>query len=179
MSKFITDFFSGPWIILMYLIAGAGLAISIVTGKLWGAGVALVLLTIWDIVWLFAIEAVRDRDPKEMNESATRARTYMSYFLAVYGIGFGFFLSANDAGRKAFLQMCSDSGVPKWVFLVPFAVTGVSMLFIPIKLTRANDATKASRAVESLVAFNAWCEQFIIIGLFYGIGRLLYYAGTT
>ena len=62
--------------------------------QMWPLVVAIAVFTCWDALWIFLHDS--ERNAQEMLDTSTRARTYMSYFVAIYGAGIVFVLPVSD-----------------------------------------------------------------------------------
>ena len=149
-------------VVALYILSLVLLFLGPWTGHVWPLIVALVIFTAWDVFWLFANDA--DRNAQEMLDTSTRARTYMSYYIAIYGAAIAFILPLSDvAQRQAALALLTGSGVPGWLMIAPLVLCSVAMMFFPIKLGigagTALDQRKPTAANVSIVIFNAWAQK--------------------
>ena len=154
----------GSWmpVIALYLVSLGLLILGPWTGSLWPLILALAIFTVWDVLWIFANDA--DRNAQEMLDTSTRARTYMSYYIAIYGAAIAFILPLSDkAGRDAALALLAGSGVPGWLLIAPLVLSSVAMLFFPIKLGEGVgtplEKRKPTHANVAIVIFNAWTQK--------------------
>jgi len=160
--------FYGNWasVFFMYVLALGLLVTGWVTRACWPLGVAIGVFTIWDLLWAASSP---DRTAQETLDSATRARTYMSYFVAVYGVALGFFFVRLAAGdQKEIIRLVTNAGVPPMLLLMPFALQSTAMLFFPVKL--GGDATGVPNAIGlagkyptsanlAVLVINVWVEK--------------------
>ncbi len=168
--------YSGHYVLYAYLLTAALLLLAVRQGSLLFVASAAALFAVWDIVWITGPDVVRDRSSEEMNASATRARTYLSYFLGVYGAGTAYFvLNMTAAQRESLLETCGKAGVPRWLLVVPLAWTGITMLFFPIQL-KENKAP--STAVRTLIVTVTWSQKIITFTVLFCILRLAYYTSS-
>jgi len=149
-------------VVALYIVSLVLLVLGPWTGHVWPLILALVIFTAWDVFWLFANDA--DRNAQEMLDTSTRARTYMSYYIAIYGAAIAFILPLSDtAQRQAALALLAGSGVPGWLMIAPLVLCSVAMMFFPIKLGvgagTALDQRKPTPANVSIVIFNAWAQK--------------------
>lgn len=149
-------------VVALYIVSLVLLVLGPWTGHVWPLILALVIFTVWDVFWLFANDA--DRNAQEMLDTSTRARTYMSYYIAIYGAAIAFILPLSDtAQRQAALALLTGSGVPGWLMIAPLVLCSVAMMFFPIKLGVGSgtplDQRKPTPANVSIVIFNAWAQK--------------------
>lgn len=121
---------------------------------------------------VLASGAFAGRNVGDRNESVTRARTYISWFMALYGIVFGLVFSAASDVRDLFAVALSNAHVPIWLLALPFALTLICMLFIPIAL-EGDKEDSASGAPRGLFAFVIFSEKLILILLGHLVFRLI------
>jgi putative copper export protein len=129
---------------------------------MWPLVVAIAVFTAWDLLWLGVHDA--ERNAQEMLDTSTRARTYMSYFVAIYGAGIVFVLPVSDKiDREAVLTALAQSGAPGWLLISPLALCAVAMLFFPIKLGEGTVDALVNRpptaANVAVVVLNAWIQK--------------------
>ena len=162
-------------VVAAYLVMLLLLAAGSVTGRMWPLGIAILVFTLWDVLW--ATSGGLDRTARETLESATRARTYMSYFVAVYGAALAFFLLRLAEGQqKEVLLLIRNAGVPLWLTLLPFALQAVSMLFFPVRLgadtvAGANGVSLATKTPTSanvaVLVITVWVEKVTTFSFVY------------
>ena len=172
------SFYRQWWSIgLIYLITVALLAIGATTGVLWPLWLATGIFTIWDGLWISS-GAWGDRTALEILESSTRARTYMSYFVSIYGAALAYFLlRLGEDQQKEVLALIRNAGVPLVLFVLPFALQSISMLFFPISLgqdTGSNNvrglANKVPTAANlAMLVIAAWVEKVTTFCFLYAI----------
>lgn len=149
-------------VLALYAISFAFLVVGAVTSAIWPLITALVIFTIWDVLWIYANDD--DRNAQEMLDTSTRARTYMSYYIAIYGAAIVFILPLSaQTEREAALQLLADSGVPGWLLIAPLVLCSVAMLFFPIKLGAGTgtplEKRKPTPANVTIVIFNAYIQK--------------------
>ena len=161
--------FYSDWrpVIAAYVVASLLLALGFVTGAIWPLGVAIVGFALWDLLWVTS--DAPDRTAQEAIDSATRARTYMSYFVAVYGAALAFFLlRLGESQQRDLILLARNAGVPLPLILLPFVLQAISMLFLPIRLgeatlkgaTGVGLATKTSTASNlAVLVLTVWVEK--------------------
>lgn len=168
-------------ILLAYVIAFALLVVGTITRSICPLYVAIIGFTLWDVLWV--VYGAPDRTAQETLDSTTRARTYMSYFVAVYGAGLAYFLLhlAEDQQAKV-LQIISNAGVPKALILLPFALQAIAMLFFPICLGK--DVIAKSKHADTLagktptdanlavLVITAWVEKVTTFSFVYVIAMI-------
>ncbi len=157
----------GHWlpVTIAYLFTFGMLCLGLLTASGKPLWITLLFFTIWDALWL--IKEVPDRNAQEVLDSSTRARTYMSYFIAVYGAGMLFFLFRIDhAEQLKLIGLIGETGMPLWLPLLPLAICTVAILFFPIQLSctpksTSNDLSKQkpSSANIAVMAINAWTQK--------------------
>ena len=177
-----TSLYSKAWVLIAYALTASFLSLGmLVGGRFWYAA-GLILFLIWDIGWLTADKSVRDRSAKETLDSSTRARTYMSWFLGVYGAVLAIFLfRSTDADRSNFFNLCIAANIDPIIFVLPFALTGLVLLFFPVALGEGDsssdlDQRKPSTANISVLMLNAWAQKVTTYSFLYAVLRLLYYS---
>ena len=174
MKKFYSQW---PPVVLMYVATFVLLVVGSQTGAMWPLWVAIIMFTVWDLVWVCS--DAPDRTAEETMESATRARTYMSYFVALYGAGLAYFLlRLGEDQQKQVIELFRQARVPLVLILLPFALQTVSMLFFPIRLGGeatggANGVGLAAKAPTpanlAVLVVNAWVEKVTTFSLLYVI----------
>lgn len=163
------NLFKGPFILIAYL-AGS---LSIFSGA-YPSDVVLVsglaILLIWDVLYIFHPESFTGRTIENTNESVTRARTYISWFIGLYGVVIGIVLSQGD-GTSHLATALERSGTPTWLVALPLLLALVSMLFVPLQLSgKSDDAQQRPNAALKLLFFLVVYLQKVILILIGNIG---------
>src|SRR5476651_1075869 len=96
MTKLISSWLA---VLLLYVASVSFLFIGSATGAMWPLAAAVIMFTVWDFIWILCRDG--DRNAQEMLDSSTRARTYMSYFVAIYGTGIFFILRLSSEPDRA------------------------------------------------------------------------------
>jgi ketosteroid isomerase-like protein len=150
--------------------------------NLWPLWTGIMLFTVWDLGWI-ACKPV-DRTAQEIMESSARARTYMSYFVAVYGAGLAYFLLRMGSQEQAqVFTIVRGAGVPVLLLVSPFALPTVAMLFFLIQLGVGNGTNLGQKAptkanlVVLMVA--AWIEKVATFSFVYVVTRISVYLTET
>ena len=171
----------GTWwaITFLYLVSISLLMAGPLTTRMWPLVVAIAVFTAWDLLWLGVHDA--DRNAQEMLDSSTRARTYMSYFVAIYGAGIVFVLPVSDKiDREQVLAVLAQSGAPGWLLISPLVLCAVAMLFFPIKMGEGTADALVNRpptaANVAVVVLNAWIQK---VSTFVFVYSLLLIAAST
>lgn len=140
--------------------------------SLWPLAAAIIVFAAWDLCWVWCDPL--DRTAKEILESAWRARTYMSYFVAVYGAGLAYFLlrmGSTEQGQV--FTIIRNAGVPMWLLVIPFALPTVAMLFIPIQVGRGEgqtlDGQAPTRAAIAMFLAVGWMEKVATFSFLYAV----------
>jgi hypothetical protein len=159
MTKLISSWLA---VLLLYVASVSFLFIGSATGAMWPLAAAVIMFTVWDFIWILCRDG--DRNAQEMLDSSTRARTYMSYFVAIYGTGIFFILRlSSEPDRAAALLLLDKSGVPGWLLIAPFILCAVAMLFFPIKMGEGTNTPLAQRqptdANIAIVILCAWIQK--------------------
>jgi len=155
--------FKGPFILLAYLIG----AISIASGA-FSNDVVLVLgllaLLVWDLLYVRHPESFKGRSIESTNESVTRARTYISWFIGLYGVLIGIGLSQGDAAIQLSAAL-ERSGTPTWVVALPIVLSVVSMLFVPVQLSAESGSEPESpnTALKMLFFLVVYLQKVVLI----------------
>ncbi len=175
-----TRIYTDAWVLGAYVLTTTFLILGIVNGGHIWLFAALALFTIWDAGWLVVEETARDRSAKDMLESSTRARTYMSYFMTVYGAVLAFVLfQSTPAQRRAFFELSTAANIHPVLFGIPFALTGLSLFFFLIALGSGEGTNLEGRppsvANISIVVWAAWAQKVATFTFMYAVLRLLYY----
>jgi len=149
-------------VVSLYVLSIGCLILGPWTGQVWPLIVALVVFTLWDGFWLLTNDD--DRNAQEMLDTSTRARTYMSYYIAIYGAAIAFILPLSDSTqRAAALALLTASAVPGWLLIAPLVLCSVAMMFFPIKLGIGAgtplEQRKPTDANVAIVIFNAWTQK--------------------
>lgn len=161
--------FKGPFILIAYL-AGS---LSIFSGY-YHSDVVLVsglaILLIWDMLYMCHPESFKGRTIERTNESVTRARTYISWFIGLYGVVIGIVLSQGD-GAGYLSAALERSDTPTWLVALPLLLSLVAMLFVPLQLSgKADDAHHKPNAALKLLFFLVVYLQKVILILIGNIG---------
>ena len=171
----------GTWwaITFLYIVSVSLLLAGPLTRRMWPLVVAIAVFTAWDLLWLGVHDA--DRNAQEMLDSSTRARTYMSYFVAIYGAGIVFVLPVSDKiDREQVLAVLAQSGAPGWLLISPLVLCAVAMLFFPIKMGEGTADALVNRpptaANVAVVVLNAWIQK---VSTFVFVYSLLLIAAST
>lgn len=171
----------GTWwaITLLYLVSLFLLLAGPLTKRMWPLVVAVAVFTAWDLLWIAVHDA--DRNAQEMLDSSTRARTYMSYFVAIYGAGIVFVLPVADKiDRERVLAVLAQSGAPGWLLISPLVLCAVALLFFPIKMGAGTADALVNRrptaANAAVVVLNAWIQK---VSTFIFVYTLLLIAAST
>lgn len=150
--------------------------------SLWPLWLGVALFTVWDLGWI-ACQPV-DRTAQEIMESSARARTYMSYFVAVYGAGLAYFLLRMGSQEQAqVFTIMRGAGVPILLLVSPFALPTVAMLFFLIQLGTGSGTTLAQKAPTpanlTVLMVAAWIEKVATFSFVYVVTRIGVYLTET
>jgi hypothetical protein len=142
---------------------------------------AIVLFTVWDILW--ALSSAPDRTAQETLESSTRARTYTSYFIAIYGAGLAYFLLRMGSNeQKQALTLIKNAGVSMPLLLAPLVLPAVALMFFPIRLG-SEDCQKNGTMVSlsqrtptsanlAILTMSAWTQKVATFCFVYEVARI-------
>jgi uncharacterized protein len=154
-AKFYAHWFP---LVCMYFLSLVLMVLGPFSHSFWPLAAAILVFIVWDLGWVWC--KPRDRTAKEILESALRARTYMSYFLAVYGAGLAYFLlRMGSADQGQVFAIIHKAGVPIWLLIVPFALLTVAMLFIPIQV-----GCGSGRTLDDQAPTTATLAMFLVVG---------------
>ena len=155
--------FNGPLILVAYLIG----AITIFSG-IYHSDVVLVLgltcLFVWDWLYLRHPKSFIGRTVDGTNDSVTRARTYISWFIGLYGVIIGIALTQGD-GATRLSEVLENSGTPVWLVALPLILSLVSMLFVPLQLSSDQDDGNETpnSALKSLFFLVIYLQKAVLI----------------
>jgi hypothetical protein len=175
--------FYGSWISVgvVYIVTLILLVLGPVLGSNCPLWLAIVLFTVWDVVW--ALSAAPDRTAQETLESSTRARTYTSYFIAIYGAGLAYFLLRMGSNeQKEALTLIKNAGVSMPMLLVPLVLPAVALMFFPIRLG-SEDCQKNGSQVNlsqrtptsanlAILTMSAWTQKVATFCFIYEVARI-------
>lgn len=167
--------FRGPVLITAaYVISLFLLVLGAMAGSLVPLSVALVLFSVWDCAWLARYARRVERTAQEMLDSSTRARTYMSYYIAIYGAGLGYFVFGLSPQRhREIVVMLVTAHVPPWLLVAPVVLSGIAILFFPVQLGSRGDGDLKERppsgANLAVVTINAWVQKVATYTFLYSI----------
>lgn len=167
------NMFKSWWAVsVAYAIALGILIFGPVLGEVRLFWLAVGLFTIWDGLWIFS--GTIDRNAQEMLDSSTRARTYMSYFIAIYSAALiFFFFRLPDGEQKTIVDLFSKAEIPIWLLPVPLAMCGMAILFFPIQIgdvisKNLNDG-KPSKANIAVTVINVWVQKVSTFAFIFAI----------
>lgn len=155
--------FKGPFILLAYAIG----ALSIASGA-FPSDVVLVLgllaLFVWDLLYFRHSESFKGRSIESTNESVTRARTYISWFIGLYGVIIGIALSQGDAAVHL-TSALERAGTPTWLVALPIVLSIVAMLFVPLQLSAesGSEAESPNTALRLLFFLVVYLQKVVLI----------------
>lgn len=175
--------FYGHWasISLAYVVTLGLLILGPIVGSNCPLWVAIVLFAIWDLLWAFS--NVSDRTAQETLESSTRARTYTSYFIAIYGAALAYFLlrMGSDEQKQA-LKIISQAGISMPLLLAPIVLPAVALMFFPIRLGKEDfvkngavtslSSRAPSTASLAVVTLSAWTQKVATFCFVYDVARI-------
>jgi hypothetical protein len=172
--------YTEAWVLLAYALSAVLLSLGMISGGWLWFGVGVAFFVLWDLGWLLVDREARDRSAAEMVNSASRARTYMSWFLGIYGAVLAFFLfQATEDARNSFFVLCAAANINPLIFVLPFALTGLALLFFPIALGKGDGTDLSTKhpsiANISVVILTAWIQKVTTFAFLYGVLRLLYH----
>jgi ketosteroid isomerase-like protein len=141
----------------------------------WPLYVAIGLFTVWDLAWVGC--SPPDRTAQEILETSARARTYTSYFVAVYGAGLAYFLLRMGSQEQTqVFAIVKNAGVPMALLLSPLALPAVAMLFFPIRVGRGDGTGLAAKAPTAasiaVLLVNAWVEKVATFCFVYTVAMI-------
>lgn len=155
--------FSGPLFLFAYVLG----AVAILAGYFQSYApviAALAFFLAWDIAFVFTQGAFSGRTVAGINEGITRARTYVSWFIALYGALIGLAYTAGDPAGSTLLAASTAANVPLWLLASPLAFAFISMLFISISLDLGESESPApSPALRSVFCLVIFLEKVILI----------------
>jgi len=172
-GNWVSEFYgSWPPLVGFYTVSLALMLLGPRSHRLWPLAIATALFAAWDLCWAWCKPL--DRTAKEILESSWRARTYMSYFVAVYGGGLAYFLlrmGSTEQGQV--FTIIRNAGVPMWLLVIPFALPTVAMLFIPIQVGCGTGTTldqqNPTKAVVAMFVAVAWMEKVATFSFLYAV----------
>lgn len=155
---------NGFWLLVMYAVGAAAIFSGLIHSYTILAG-ALTLFLAWDIIYLRSEAAFAGRDVSAINDGVTRARTYISWFIGLYGVLFGLVFTSNADARALFQTAMMASNTPYWMIALPLALALLSMLFIPIQLKdhAPEGHDEPNSALKYLFVFVVQMQKIILI----------------
>jgi len=155
--------FTGPYIILAYLVGAAAIFCGLYQNDVVLVACLLILL-VWDFLYYCNPESFKGRSVTGTNESVTRARTYISWFIGLYGVIIGIVLSSGDeAGLLA--SALENSATPIWLFALPLVLSIVAMLFIPLQVSGLSEEQQQipNTALKLLFFLVVYLQKIVLI----------------
>lgn len=156
-------FYASAWSIsLAYSVAILLLWLGALTHTIYPLYAAVAFFTLWDV--MFFLAGRLDRNAQETTESATRARTYVSYLVVLYGGMIIYFIQKlGTTEAEALTNSLQMAGIPLWLVLAPLGLWGVSLLFFPITLgdehKRALNERNATSANLAVFFICSWSQK--------------------
>lgn len=154
--------FTGPFILLAYCIG----AFAIISGSFNSyipLIISLLILFIWDVLYIVDKDSFKGRTLSGINDSVTRARTYISWYIGLYGVIIGLTLTKSNE-MSQFATALSNSNTPVWVVALPLLLSIISMLFIPIQIgDQPKGQEKPNIALKSLFFAVVFLQKIILI----------------
>lgn len=172
MKKRFDHIFKGKHVLPMYFSVMLLLCIGVVLRTNLTFFVVAIIFLLWDIAFLKSPNALAGRNQENILSEIRAMDTYMSYFIAIYGILFGILLALDESHQQSLFRLISSSGIPLWLLLTPFVLASVTMLFIPIQLVDES-TNEISTSLRYLLFFEAYLEKLAIFGFVHIIMRLL------
>ena len=165
----------GAPVVLVHSLIFVLLVVGTIYRVLWPLYAAVAIFTVWDLLWILC--SPPDRNAQEILEASARARTYTSYFVAVYGAALGYFLLRMGSNEQAeVFAIVKNAGVPLWLLLAPFVLPAIAMLFFLIRVGRGDGTNLAGKnATAANIAhlfINAWTEKVATFGFVYTVAMI-------
>ncbi len=162
-----------PYNVVVYATAAVALVIGACTGSLLPLFIQCFMFFLWDMSFVLGAWPL---DEEPVNVAVTRSitiRTLTSYFFPLYGILFGLLFVIEHAKQTAFLNLCSRAGVPMPLLLMPFALSSVNLLFIPVAVSRKGK-DHVSPAFRGMLFVVTLCQQCSVIVFAHCVLRIAY-----
>ncbi len=151
---------SGLALVTMYLL-GAGALVGSYFRLSWPLVVCLLVYAIWDAKFTFQPQAFSGRSVSDINDAVTRSRTYVSWYIAIFGAVLA--LAFADAESREAIKLLLDvTGIAPWLLGAPLVLAIIVMLFIPIRIECTN-AGQPSSALKWLFAINVFFQKVILL----------------
>jgi len=155
--------FKGPYILFAYLTG----AVAVFAGAFHNyylLVLGMLALMIWDLLYVFDEGSFHGRSASSTNESVTRARTYISWYIGMYGVIMGLALTRTE-GSNMLETLLANAQIPNWLVGLPLILSIVSMLFIPIQVggSGKQEIDQPNVALKSLFFFVIYLQKVILI----------------
>jgi len=127
--------------------------------------ICLLLLLIWDLIYVFHKNSFEGRTVQETNDSVTRARTYVSWYLGIYSVVIGLIFTSTSNMLEIFKLVLNNSQISVFFISLPLLISLVSMLFVPISLSYKNEygIKKPNTALKLLFLMVVFSQKSILI----------------
>tara|TARA_B100002049_G_C16037766_1_gene357514 strand:+ start:215 stop:694 length:480 start_codon:yes stop_codon:yes gene_type:complete len=145
----------------MYTVA----AISIFSGyfhNYQALAFGLAALFIWDALYATKDSFFSGRTAEATNEAVTRARTYLSWYIGLYGVIIGLAVARSEK-MGSFIAALDKSGTPIELIGLPLVLSIFSMLFIPIQIGKSADDATPNTALRTLFFIVVYLQKVILI----------------
>jgi len=164
--------FNGPYVLLAYLI-GVFTIFSGYYDDFYILFIGLILFFLWDLFYVLDDKSFTGRTSQLINDSVTRARTYISWYIGLYGIIIGFSLNQSK-DSSPFAMALDSSAIPFWALSLPLIFSIISMLFIPIQISSDESiGDNPSLSLKCLFFFVIYIQKVILILIGYFGFRIL------
>ena len=106
------------------------------------------------------------RDENFLIQQIVQTRSYLSYFLPIYGVTFGILLS--DKQRFDFFEgLIKKSHLNLFMVLLPFILSILVMLFFPVRVMKNAQTKELTPAIKTLFVFNSFIEKTVLFTFLY------------
>ncbi len=139
------------------------------------AYLAIMAFFIWDLYYIVRPDFFSGRDANQLISQVITARTYISYFIPIYGIILSLLFTMKSEQLTAFINMMSRSGIYPALLLAPFLLSAIALLLFPVQMTdrQTNEPTKALKALFIMCFF---FEKVIVFVFAHIVFRVSYIA---
>ena len=165
---------------VLFLLSAAVLASALFVRNDTPLWLLLGVYLLWDVSFVASPSSWTGRSPEYANNGVTLARTYMSWYLAFFGVLLGFFFAQPAEVRMAFVGLTDTAQVSLYVLVLPFVLSSIAMLFIPIQLWSEDPPAAANAATSSITVslkwlflVNVFCQKASLVVFAYASLRIL------
>jgi len=153
--------FAGKRYLIAYLIVALLLFSPIIFPSNIPAIIGVLFFIFWDITYYRNPDSFSGRDENQLIQQVITSRTYVSYFIPIYGIVIGAIFALENVSREKAIEVLNNAGIPLWFFITPFLLSTLDLLLFPVQMTYKK-SKKPTEALKSLFLLCFLFEKTII-----------------